>query len=235
MSVEQKVTIISGASGGLGGVVSRMFYEAGARVILLGSHLAGVQEVAAALGQERVLPLAANLANAAGAEEVVTATLKQFGRVDILLNLAGGFGGGKPVSGSADDDLNKMLDINLRTAYNLSRAAVKPMMAQKWGRIINVASRDALHGRPNYSAYAISKAAVLRLTESMAAEVQDDYITVNAILPGTIDTEANRKNSPDADFSKWVKPAEIAATLLFLASEGAAVINGAAIPLFGRS
>jgi NAD(P)-dependent dehydrogenase (short-subunit alcohol dehydrogenase family) len=179
--------------------------------------------------------LAANLANAAGAEEVVTATQKQFGRVDILLNLAGGFGGGKPVSDSADDDLNKMLDINLRTAYNLSRAAVKPMMAQKWGRIINVASRDALHGRPNYSAYAISKAAVLRLTESMAAEVQDDYITVNAILPGTIDTEANRKNSPDADFSKWVKPAEIAATLLFLASEGAAAINGAAIPLFGRS
>jgi NAD(P)-dependent dehydrogenase (short-subunit alcohol dehydrogenase family) len=109
------------------------------------------------------------------------------------------------------------------------------MSAQKWGRIINAASRDALHGRPNYSAYAISKAGILRLTESMAAEVQDDLITVNAIIPGTIDTEANRKNSPDADFSKWVKPAEIAATLLFLASEGAAAISGAAIPLYGRS
>ncbi|MBI1879646.1 MAG: SDR family oxidoreductase [Chloroflexi bacterium] len=235
MSFENKITIISGASGGLGGVVSRAFYEAGATVVLLGSRLAGVQELAAELGQERILPLAANLSDPAGAEEVITAVLSQFSRVDILLNLAGGFGGGKPVSDSADDDLNKMLDLNLRTAYNLSRAAVKPMIAQKWGRIINVASRDALHGRPNYSAYAISKAGVLRLTESMAAEGQDDYITVNAIIPGTIDTEANRKNSPDADFSKWVKPAEIAATLLFLASEGAAAINGAAIPLYGRS
>ncbi|GAB4441867.1 MAG: SDR family NAD(P)-dependent oxidoreductase [Anaerolineae bacterium] len=235
MNMENKVTIISGASGGLGGTVSRAFYEAGATLVLLGSQLAGVQDVAASLGQERTLPLAANLSNPAGAEEVVRAALAQFGRVDILLNLAGGFGGGKPVSESAEDDLNRMLDINLRTAYNLGRAAVKPMLAQKWGRIINVGSRDALHGRPNYSAYAISKAGVLRLTESMAAEVQDYGITVNAIVPGTIDTEANRKNSPDADFSKWVKPAEIAATLLFLASEGAAAINGAAIPLYGRS
>jgi NAD(P)-dependent dehydrogenase (short-subunit alcohol dehydrogenase family) len=235
MSAENRVVIISGASGGLGGTVSRAFYEAGANVVLLGVRLAGVQELAAELGQERTLPLAANLSDSAGAEEVIQATLAQFGRVDILLNLAGGFGGGKPVVDSADDDLSKMLDINLRTAYNLSRAGVKPMIAQKWGRIINVASRDALHGRPNFSAYAISKAGVLRLTESMAAEVQDDLITVNAILPGTIDTEANRKSSPDADFSKWVKPTEIAATMLFLASEGAAAINGAAIPLYGRS
>lgn len=236
MSTENKVTIISGASGGLGGTVSRTFYEAGATLVLLGSQLAGVQELADSLGSpERILPLAANLSDPAGAEEIVQAALARFGRVDILLNLAGGFGGGKPVSDSADDDLNKMLDINLRTAYNLSRAAVKPMLAQKWGRIINVGSRDALHGRPKYSAYAMSKAAVLRLTESMAAEVQDYGITVNAILPGTIDTEANRKNIPDADFSKWVKPAEIAATLLFLSGDGAAAINGAAIPLYGRS
>jgi len=235
MNMENKVTIISGASGGLGGTVSRAFYEAGATLVLLGSQLAGVQEVAASLGQERTLPLAANLSDPAGAEEVVQTALAQLGRVDILLNLAGGFGGGKPVSESGDDDLNRMLDINLRTAYNLSRTALKPMLAQKWGRIINVGSRDALHGRPNYSAYAISKAGVLRLTESMAAEVQDYNITVNAIVPGTIDTEANRKSIPNADFSKWVKPAEIAATLLFLASEGAAAINGAAIPLYGRS
>lgn len=236
MSVENKVTIISGASGGLGGTVSRTFYEAGATLVLLGSQLAGVQELATSLGSpERSLPLAANLTDPAGAAEIVQATLARFGRVDILLNLAGGFSGGKPVSNSADDDLNKMLDINLRTAYNLSRAAVKPMLAQKWGRIINVGSRDALHSRPKYSAYAISKAAVLRLTESMAAEVQDYGITVNAILPGTIDTEANRKNIPDADFSKWVKPAEIAATLLFLSGDGAAAINGAAIPLYGKS
>jgi NAD(P)-dependent dehydrogenase (short-subunit alcohol dehydrogenase family) len=235
MNLENKVTIISGASGGLGETVTHIFYETGATVVLLGSRLAGVQTLAAELGQERALPLGANLTDPAEAEQVVTATLDRFGRVDILLNLAGGFAGGKPVTDSADDELTKMLDINLRTAYNLSRAAVKPMMDQRWGRIVNVGSRDALHGRPNYSAYAISKAAVLRLTESLAAEVQDFGVTVNAILPGTIDTEANRKSQPDADFNKWVKPAEIAATLLFLASDGAAVINGATIPLFGRS
>ena len=231
----QKVAIISGATGGLGSVVSRVFYEAGATLVLVGSRREGVASLADELGNERILPVGANLVNPAGAEEVVAATLSHFGRVDILLNLTGGFAGGKPVNESSDDELNKMLDINLHTTYNLSRVAVKPMIAQKWGRIINVASRDALHGRANYSAYAMSKAAVLRLTESLAAEVQDDGITVNAIIPGTIDTETNRHSFPKADFSKWVKPAAIAETMLFLVSAGAEAINGATIPLYGRS
>jgi NAD(P)-dependent dehydrogenase (short-subunit alcohol dehydrogenase family) len=234
MDVSQKVTIISGASGGLGRMVSRVFYEAGASVVLVGSRAEGVQALADELGQERALPVATDLVDPAGAEAVVTATLDRFGRVDILLNLAGGFRGGMPVSASSDDVLDKMLDINLWTAYNLSRAAVKPMIEQKWGRIVNTASRDALRGRANYSAYAISKAAILRLTESMAAEVKDYGITVNAILPGTIDTEANRQSMPRADFTKWVKPITIANTLLFLVSEDTA-INGAGIPLYGPS
>ncbi len=235
MHLVDKVAIISGASGGLGETVSRVFYEAGASVVLVGSRLEGVQALAAQLGPDRTLPLAANLADPAGAESVVAATLERFGRVEILLNLAGGFGGGAPLSESSDDDLTKMLDLNLRTTYHMCRAAVKPMIAQGWGRIVNTASRDALHARPNFSAYAISKAGVLRLTESLAAEVQNYNITVNAIIPGTIDTAANRKSTPNADFSRWVKPAEIAEALLFLAGEGAAVINGAAIPLYGRS
>ena len=234
MDINQTVTIISGASGGLGQVVSRVFYEAGASVVLIGSRPEGVQTLADELGFERVLPVAADLVDPADAEAVVSAALGRFGRVDILLNLAGGFTGGKPVSESSDDVLDKMLNVNLRTAYNLSRAAVKPMIEQKWGRIVNIASRDALRGRANYSAYAMSKAAILRLTESMAAEVKDYGITVNAILPGAIDTEANRQSMPQADFSKWVKPITIANTLLFLVGEDTA-INGAGIPLYGRS
>jgi NAD(P)-dependent dehydrogenase (short-subunit alcohol dehydrogenase family) len=105
------------------------------------------------------------------------------------------------------------------------------MMAQRWGRIVNVGSRDALLARANYSAYAISKAAVFRLTEALAAEVKSYNIAVNIILPGTIDTEANRQATPDADFSRWVKPATIAEMLLFLAREETA-LNGAAIPLY---
>jgi len=228
-----KVVIISGASGGLGQAVSRVFHQQGASVILVGSHLNGVQTLASELG-ERTLPVAANLADPTEAEQVVQSTLDHFGRVDILLNLAGGFSGGQPVSESPADELDHMLNINLRTTYNLSKATVKPMMEQKWGRIVNIASRDALKGRAKFSAYAMSKAAILRLTESMATEVKGYGITVNAILPGTIDTESNRKSMPDADFSKWVKPEIIAETLLFLTRDDTA-INGAAIPLYGQT
>jgi len=227
------VVIISGASGGLGQAVSRVFHGQDASVVLVGSRLDGVQTLAVELG-ERTLALAANLVDPAEAQHVVQSTLDHFGRVDILLNLAGGFAGGQPVSDSPADELDRMLDINLRTAYNLSKAAVKPMMNQKWGRIVNVGSRDALKGRAKFSAYAMSKAAVLRLTESMAVEVKSYGITVNAILPGTIDTDANRQSMPDADFSKWIKPQTIAETLLFLTRNDTA-INGAAIPLYGQT
>lgn len=232
MSVKEKVAIISGASGGLGSVVSRRFFEAGAQLVLVGTRPGAVETLVNELGQERALPVAANLVDPAEAEQVVKSTLERFGRVDILLNLAGGFDGGIPVSEMEIELLNKMLDINLKTSYNLSRAAIKRMLDQNWGRIVNTGSRDAAQGRAKYSAYAISKAAVLRLTESMAAEVKDYNITVNAILPGTIDTEANRQSMPQADFSKWVKPATIAETLLFLVQEETA-INGASIPLYG--
>lgn len=234
MDLQGKVALISGASGGLGSVVSRVFYRAGASVVLVGSRLEKVQAVAQTLPPDRILPLAANLVDPAQAEQVVAATLEQFGRVDILLNLAGGFDGGRPVAGTPLDLLERMLRLNLYTAYNLSRAAVQPMMAQNWGRIVNTGSRDALRGRAGYSAYAISKAAVLRLTESMAAEVKGYNITVNAILPGTIDTPANRQSMPHADFSKWVQPAAIAEALLFLVREDT-LINGAAIPLYGQT
>ncbi len=228
-----RIVLISGASGGLGQTVSKVFYETGATVVLVGSRPVGVESLAGQLGR-RALPVAANLIDLAEAENVVQTTLDHFGRVDVLLNLAGGFAGGEPVSQSDPHELDRMLDMNLRTAYNLSKAAAKPMMSQQWGRIINTGSRDALKGRAKYSAYAISKAAVLRLTESMAAELKGYGITVNAILPGTIDTQANRQSMPNADFSRWVKPATIAQTLLFLTRDDTA-INGAAIPVYGQS
>lgn len=231
MSLQNKIAIITGASGGLGQTVSRIFYQQGAVVVLVGSRIESIQPLAAELGPERVLPVAANLAEAGAAENVVDTTLNKFGRVDILLNLAGGFAGNEPVHAASGEILRQMLDINLHTAYNMSRAAVKPMIEQQWGRIVNTASRDALKGRANFSAYAISKAAVLRLTEAMAEEVKKYNITVNAILPGIIDTAANRQAMPTANFSSWVKPATITAALLFLVSEQTAT-TGAGIPLF---
>lgn len=233
MSVDGKVAIISGANGGLGQVVTRTFYEAGATVILVGTRQESLQAVASELEAERALAVAANLADPAGAEMVVTQTLEKFGGVDILLNLAGGFTGGQPVGESEPEILQKMLNLNLHTAYNLSRAVVKPMIEQGWGRIINIGSRDALQGRANYSAYAISKAGVLRLTEAMAAELPPG-LTVNAILPGIIDTEANRQSMPNADYTAWVKPATIAKAMLFLVQDKTA-INGAAIPMYKQA
>ena len=230
MSIENKVTIISGATGGLGQTVSQLFHQAGAQLVLVGSRPKTVEALAADLGGRRILPVAANLVEPAEAERVVALALKEYGRVDILLNLAGGFDGGDPVHRANEAILRKMFDINLHITYNLCRAAVKPMIAQKWGRVVNTGSRDSLKGRANFSAYAMSKAALLRLTESMAAELKEYHITVNAILPGMIDTEANRKAMPKGDFEKWVKPATIADTLLFLVSEKTA-ITGAAIPM----
>lgn len=232
MSLTDKVTIISGATGGLGQVVSQIFFEGGAKVVLVGSRQQGLKALVDDLGAgDRILPVVANLADPGEAQTVVDTTLSRFGQVDILLNLAGGFSGGKPVSEGQVEELQKMLAINLYTAYNLSRAAVRPMLAQNWGRIVNVGSRDALHGRANFSAYSISKAAVLRLTEAMAEEVKGHNIAVNAIIPGAIDTDANRQATPHADTRKWIKPTTIAATLLFLVQEKMA-INGAAIPLY---
>jgi NAD(P)-dependent dehydrogenase (short-subunit alcohol dehydrogenase family) len=234
LTVDKKVTIISGASGGLGQTVSRTFHEAGACVVLVGSHEEPLSALAEELGLDRAVPAVADLVSAGDADAVVGTTLERFGRVDILLNLAGGFTGGTPVSESSDQDLDRMLDINLRTTYNLCRAAVKPMIDQNWGRIVNTGSRDSLQARANYSAYAISKAAVLRLTESMAEEVRPHDITVNIILPGMIDTKANRQALPEADHTKWVKPITVAETLLFL-SQCNTAINGAAIPVYEQA
>ncbi len=229
-ALNQKIAIVSGASGGLGQTVSRMFHQAGVKLVLLGSRPASVQPLADELGGD-VLPLGANLTDPAEAERAVAAAIERFGRVDILLNLAGGFTGGDSVADSNPADLQKMLDMNLWTAYNLCRAAMPSMLQQQWGRIVNVAARDALAGRANFSAYGISKAGVLRLTESLAAEGKKRNVTVNAVLPGAIDTAANRQAMPNADFSKWVRPETIGQTLLFLCQPGTA-ITGAAIPMY---
>jgi NAD(P)-dependent dehydrogenase (short-subunit alcohol dehydrogenase family) len=231
ISLNQKIAIISGASGGLGQTVSQMFHQAGAKLVLLGSRPSSVQPLADDLGGDAVLPLGADLTNPAEAERVVAAAIERFGRVDILLNLAGGFTGGDSVAGSDPATLQKMLDMNLWTAYNLCRAAMPSMLEQQWGRIVNVGARDALAGRANYSAYGISKAGVLRLTESLAAEGKKRNVTVNAVLPGAIDTAANRQAMPNADFSKWVRPETIGHTLLFLCRSNTA-ITGAAIPMY---
>jgi len=154
--------------------------------------------------------------------------------VDVLVNTFGGYRGGKPVHEADLADWDFLFNINVRTTLLCCRAVIPQMLKQGTGKIINVASRDGLSGSAGYAAYSASKSAVLRLTESMAAELKVSNINVNCIMPGTIDTPQNRAAVPNGDFTKWVEPAAIADVIAFLASEGARAINGAALPVYGK-
>jgi NAD(P)-dependent dehydrogenase (short-subunit alcohol dehydrogenase family) len=176
-----------------------------------------------------------DLADEADAQRLADSTLQRFQRVDILVNAIGGFAGGKRVHEDTLSTWDKMFRINLQTTLNACRAVVPRMLQQGSGHIVNVAARAALSGVPTLGAYCASKSAVIRLTETLAAELKDQGITVNCVLPGTIDTPQNRKDMPNADFSKWVAPLAIADAILFLASDAARAVTGAALPVYGRS
>ncbi len=156
--------------------------------------------------------------------------ISQHGRLDALVNAVGGYGGGKLWEQDAKL-LDRMLELNLRSGYALARAAVPAMLQQGHGAIVNVASKAAVHHAAGVSAYATSKAAALAMMDSLAEDLKGTSVRVNSILPSIIDTEANRKAMPRADFAKWAKPQDIARVVLFLCSEDARVIHGAAIPV----
>jgi NAD(P)-dependent dehydrogenase (short-subunit alcohol dehydrogenase family) len=170
----------------------------------------------------------------AAVDEVVQATLHRFGKIDILVNTVGGYRAGTPVHETPIETWDFMMSLNARSAFVMSRAVLPAMLKQGRGKIINISAGSALKGGANSAAYAASKSAVARLTESMAEEYKRLGININAILPGTIDTPQNREAMPKADFSLWVKPEMIARVVLFLASEDASPIHGALIPVFGR-
>jgi NAD(P)-dependent dehydrogenase (short-subunit alcohol dehydrogenase family) len=162
-------------------------------------------------------------------------TLSRFGRIDALVHTVGGWRGGKPVHETDLADWDFLFNMNLRTTLLCCRAVIPQMLRQGGGKIINIASRDGLKGSAGYAAYSASKSGVLRLTESLADELKTSNINVNCILPSTIDTPQNRAAQPNADFTKWVEPSAIADVILFLASDAARAINGAAIPVFGKA
>jgi NAD(P)-dependent dehydrogenase (short-subunit alcohol dehydrogenase family) len=176
-----------------------------------------------------------DLTNPDSLERMVKSACERFGCIDALVNTVGGYRGGKPVHETELSDWDFLFGVNLRTTLLCCRAVVPQMLHQGGGKIVTVASRDGLAGSAGYSAYSASKSAVLRLTESMAAELKTSNINVNCIMPGTIDTPQNRKAIPGGDFSKWVAPEAIAEVILFLISNAARAINGAAVPVFGKA
>jgi NAD(P)-dependent dehydrogenase (short-subunit alcohol dehydrogenase family) len=213
-----RVVLITGATGGLGKAVTRAFFDAGAEVA----------EVS------RDGPFAADLTKPAEAERAVNTVRERFGRLDVLLHLAGGFEGGTPVAETTDAVWNRMFDLNVHAAFYVARAALPAMIEAGYGRIVAIASKTAVEPMATLAAYGASKAALLALIRTIALEVKRSGVTANAVLPSVIDTPANRAADPHADFSRWVAPESIARLLLWLASEGAGDVSGAAIPIYGR-
>ena len=229
------VVLITGATGEFGPYVARAFAEAGARLAPTARALDQAEKLLAdlGLGEDRGLPAVVDVTQAASVQGWVEAVQAKWGRVDVLVNIAGGFKPGKPVADLDEADLDFMFNLNARSAFLTCRAVVPLMTAQGGGKIINVGAKAALAAGKKQTAYAISKAAVLRLTEALAAEVRESNINVNAVIPSTIDTPANRNNTPNGDYAKWVAPGDLAAVVAFLASDAARAIHGAAIPVYG--
>jgi len=233
---EGKVVLVTGAAGNLGTAVAEAFAARGARLALLdrsGDRLDAVARTLALPGNAMLLPT--DLTERKSVDEAVAAVVDRFGTLDVVANVAGGFTMGPPLHETPDEDLDFMLDLNVRSLFHVCRAAVPAMVNRGGGRIINVSARAAREGKARMGPYCASKAAVITLTETLAAEHRFDGINVNCILPGTIDTPQNRASMPDADHTRWVPPGALADVVVFLASHAARAISGAAIPVYGQS
>jgi NAD(P)-dependent dehydrogenase (short-subunit alcohol dehydrogenase family) len=232
-SPPRRCVVVTGAFGNLGMAVARTFREQGAAVALL-DHSPPPARLAAEFPAPHCVLGGIDLTQAASAGSAMETVRRTLGSIDVLVNIAGGFRWQTLEQGDLEG-WDTMFAINLKTALVSTKAALPQLLESRAGRIVNVGAGAA--ARPagaGMGAYTASKAGVHKLTESLAQELKDRGITVNAVLPGTIDTPRNRADMPDADFSRWVPPEAIAAVIAFLASEQAAAVTGALLPVYGR-
>ena len=231
-----KVALITGAAGNLGKATTRAFRDRGAKLILVDHAADRLQEQYSAMAtdSEVYLSESTDLRDPEQIAKIIEETIKTFKKIDILVNITGGYRGGKRFHETKSETLDYLFDLNVKTLFNASRVVIPHMLAEESGSIINVGARAGLIGSSKMGAYSAAKSAVLRLTESMAAELKGKGIRVNSVLPGTIDTQKNREDMPNADFSRWVKPEAIAEVILFLASDSSRAITGAHIPTYGQ-
>jgi NAD(P)-dependent dehydrogenase (short-subunit alcohol dehydrogenase family) len=230
MNFNGKNVLITGAHGNLGRAVAQPFAQAGARVVLLDRHAAPLPE--AGTGH---LALQADLLDAGQLGEAVAQAIQACGRIDVVCNLAGGFSMGPSVHETSANAWNHLFDMNVGTVLNMARAVVPHMLAAGGGAIVNVGANSAARGLAQMGAYCAAKDALARVTESMSAELRDQGIRVNAVLPSVLDTPENRQAMPDADATRWVSLDALADVILFLASDAARAVQGALVPVVNRA
>jgi len=224
--MSDRIVLITGAKGGLGAFVTQRFLESGATVV--GTERSISQKDFAG-GNFVAVP--ADLNEATAVSGVISSAVERYGRLDVLVHLLGGFAGGKSVAETDDTTWQQMQDLNLTSAFYLLRAAIPHLRKSGSGRIVAIGSLAAVEPHAGLGAYVTFKSALLSLVRTVALENKDAGLTANVVLPGTMDTPANRKAMPGADFSKWVKPGDVADLILWLADERAKNITGTAIPI----
>jgi NAD(P)-dependent dehydrogenase (short-subunit alcohol dehydrogenase family) len=230
LSLDGKIVLVTGATGGLGPAVAHEIAAAGAHLALVAGDQARVQALADEIGDAR--GFAADLTDEPSTSDLAARVAEHVGDVDALVHLVGGYVGGTVW----ETDLavwERMLSLNLRSTLLAIRAVLPGMLERGRGKIVTVGSRAAYETAPGMAAYAVSKAALVKLTETLAAEVRDRGVQVNAIAPSIIDTPANRRAMPKADFSKWVTPEDLARTIVFLLQNEP--ISGDVIKVYGRA
>ena len=225
--MEAKVVLVTGADGGLGRHVTQAFLDAGATVVGASRKIQP-----SSFRDPRFTAIPAELSTLSAAQKLVNEIVTKFGRLDVLAHTVGGFAGGQSVAETDDATFQDMLDVNLNATFHILRAAIPSLRRSGRGRVVAIGSRAALEPGPGVGAYSASKAAMVSLIRTVALE-NKDTLTANVILPGTMDTPANRKAMPNADFSKWVLPASVASLVAWLAGDAGKDVNGAVIPFYG--
>ncbi len=234
---EKRFAVVTGGTGALGMVVTEALLREGYQIAVPYTSERNIEPFERQIGdlKAQVTLIRTDLTVETEVQNFVQTTLDKFGQIDVLVNTVGGFVGGIPVADMAEERWNFMMDLNLKSIFLCCKAVLPHMIERKCGKIVNTSARAGLSGVAGLGAYSVSKNGVRILTESIAEEVKDLGINVNSLLVSIIDTPANRKGMPDEDHSRWVSPDDIAKVILFLISDDAAIINGAAIPVYGRA
>jgi len=231
------VSLVTGGAGNVGSAVTRAFLQQGARVAVP-FYRTDPPHALESLREEygdRLHRFALDLTTERGAEQAVQQVVEWGGRLDVVAHLVGGYSGGARLADTAVDAWDRMIDLNLKSAWLIARFAIPQMLKNGGGSFVFVSSRAALRDRSGHGGYAVAKSALITLAEVIAEEYGQDGIRANAVLPGTVYTEANRRAMPRGEHDRWTPPEEIASVIAFLASSASSAVNGAAVPVYGKS